>query len=365
MKKKMIISVFILLLSLVLVSGCVEEIFVENGTTYQEHPTKISYTISYGYSLKCSGNGDFRLMYDCDTPEVLKGQAALVEVLNDEYEDVTLATFNDMKSWNLSKDSCNDLELGITANVVAESFVISDLTGSNALTIEEIGDNYPSYVSQYCKAQSNDTKTFIDPDNLLIRNKADEIFTKAGTNNSFLVAKEIFSWLKENTEYQIHASGDNNVQSCDVTFEEKTGDCDDLSFLYISLCRSLNIPARFIRGFLIEENLAIAHAWVEVFVGGDVGNNGWIPVECAGTATGSDKIESEINQNFGLESAGHLRLFVDDGSDESMKVSLSGIKYIVDSSLTITNPISFSTVTNYQILEEKELNIKDGIRSYQ
>lgn len=365
MKNKKIIPIFILLFSLVLVSGCIEQIFVENGTTYEKQPTKISYTISYGYSLKCSGMGDFNLMYDCDTPEVLNGQATIIEVLNPEYENITLASFNDMKSWNLSKNSCTDLELGITASVIAESFVVSDLNGDDALTIEEIQNHYPLYVSQYCNAQSNDTRIFIDPDSTIIKNKANQILNTAGTNNSFLAAKQIFIWLKENTEYSIHLPGDNNVQTCDVTLEKKTGDCDDLSFLYIALCRAVNIPARFVRGFLIEDLEAVAHAWAEVFVGGNIGNNGWVSVECAGTAVGESKIESEINQNFGIESVGHLRLFVDDGSNESMKISLSGIRYIAASSLLINTPVSFSTVTNYQILEQKSLNIKDDIRTYQ
>ena len=105
MKNKKIIPIFILLISLVFVSGCLEKILEETGVTYQEQPTKISYTISYGYSLECSGMGDFNLMYDCDTPEVLNGQATIIEVLNPEYEDITLASFNDMKSWNISKDN--------------------------------------------------------------------------------------------------------------------------------------------------------------------------------------------------------------------------------------------------------------------
>ena len=365
MKNKKIIPIFILLLSLVLISGCIEQIFENTVTEYEEQPTKLSYTISYGYSLKCSGNGDFNLEYDCDTPEILNGQVTITKVLNSEYEDITLASFNDMKRWNISKNSCNDLDLGITANVIAESFVVNDLNGGNALIINELENLYPSYISQYCNSQSNDTKTFIDPDNSLIKNRANQILSDAGTNNSFLVAKQIFVWLKENTEYTTHQEGDNNVQTCVVTIEEKNGDCDDLSFLYISLCRSLRIPSRFIRGFLIEEGQAIPHAWAEVFVGGNIGNNGWVPVECAGNAAGDSKIESEINQNFGIESAGHLRLFVDDGSDESLKISLSGIKYIASSSLSITTPVSFSTVTNYQVLEQKSLNIKDNIRTYQ
>jgi len=359
MKNKKLIWIFILFLCLALVSGCVEKV-----TTYEKHATKISYTISYGYRLKCTGDGEFNLMYDCDIPEALNGQATIIDVLSSEYANITLAD-NPMKSWNLSKNSCTDLELGITASVIAESFMVSDLSGENALSIENIQKQYPSLVAQYCNAQSNETKIFINPDDLLIKNKANEILNNAGTNNSFLVAKEIFSWLKENTDYKIHTADDNILQTCDSTFNKKTGDCDDLSLLYISLCRAVNIPARFIRGFLVEENQATAHAWAEVFVGGNIGDNGWIPVECAGTAEGADKIQVEINQNFGVEDAAHLRLFKDDGSNESLRISISGIQYSAETSISIESITSFSTVTNYNVLEQKTLNIKDNVRQYQ
>ncbi len=107
----------------------------------------------------------------------------------------------------------------------------------------------------------------------------------AETNNSFLLAKTLFVWLKENIQYQTHPN-DEGVRPAAVTLHNKVGDCDDLSFLYVSLCRVLGIPARFIRGYLLTgyDNgtaIATAHAWVEVFVGGSVGHNGWIPVECA------------------------------------------------------------------------------------
>lgn len=363
MKNKKIIPIFILFFSIALVSGCIEQIFSNNGVTYEENPTKISYTITYGYNIECSGNGDFNLMYDCDIPELINEQVTNIGVLSEEYENITLATFNDMKSWNISTKSCKNMQLGLTANVTAEVFYESDISGSSAWTIDQlITEN--NMVSRYCHKQGNETVVFINPEDKNILSIAQEIKEDSGTNNSFIIAKEIFKWLKEETTYTIH-SNYNSVQTCISTFENKTGDCDDLSFLYISLCRAVKIPARFIRGFLIEENNGIPHAWAEVYVGEkSIGNNGWIPVECAGTSTGPNKLVAEVNQNFGMESAHHLRLFIDDGTNESIKVSLSGIKYVADSSLLIGDLDSFSTVTNYQELEQKSLNIKDDTRTY-
>jgi transglutaminase-like putative cysteine protease len=192
------------------------------------------------------------------------------------------------------------------------------------------------------------------------------VFLNAQTNNSFTLAKLLFSWLKRNIQYQTHPD-ETAVRPAAVTLQTKHGDCDDLSFLYISLCRALGIPARFIRGYLLTENAngavtATAHAWVEVFVGGSDSHNGWIPIECACV---SSSIDIDIHQNFGVESAFHLRLFIDDGSNESLATSLTGISYVIrDPSLTI-NLQSFAEVQKYTILESRKLLITESnIRYY-
>jgi len=156
------------------------------------------------------------------------------------------------------------------------------------------------------------------------------------------------------------------VQPASETMQLGTGDCDDLSFLYISLCRSLGIPARFIRGYLVEETdgtvSAVAHAWTEVFVGGNIGNQGWIPVECA---CPSENMEVQVNQNFGVESVGHLRLFKDDGSNESMDASISGPMARYDAGMEV-EMTAFVEIYNYIVLESKELTVdKNGNRAYE
>jgi len=367
MNKKTIFVITVLVFLLMVFTGCFDIFTTDDGTTtYQSHPTKISCTLTYGYWVNCTGSGNYDINYDCDVPEVINGQRSSLVVHDSEYTDVTVASFNAMKRWNISSNENVDYKLGISANVVSESFIVSDLKGSNALSIQDISSEHPDIVDQYCNAQSNDTTTFIDPDFPAIKTKAAEIYNDAGTDNSFLVAKELFVWLKQQTSYQMH-SGNNNVQQSSFTMQCKTGDCDDLSFLYISLCRSLDIPARFIRGFLVEKANGVLevtpHAWAEVFVGGSVGQNGWIPVECAGTA---DDIEIEINQNFGVETANHIRLFKDDGTNESLIASLSGLSYIRYGNNRDIDSESIAEAKNFVVLQSKELVInKNGNRRYQ
>jgi transglutaminase-like putative cysteine protease len=98
---------------------------------------------------------------------------------------------------------------------------------------------------------------------------------------------------------------------------------------------------------------ATAHAWTEVFVGESIGNDGWIPVECACCA---NSIQIDINQNFGVENALHLRLFVDEGSNESLDISLTGISYtIYNPNMHIEPPQAFAEIENYQELNTQKL----------
>ena len=350
-------------MSILITSGCTEIVF-DDSTRYETYPTSIEYTIRYGYNVSITGTGTYSIHFACDTPKVLLGGSPSVTLLYPSAYQETLFGENTRIIWDINGSSAGLYTLGMTASVVAQSFLVSDLSGVTALTPEQISSQYPRLVAQYCGAQSLDGIRYIDPDHSFIRNTASRIRNQSESTNAFVLAQALFVWLKQNTEYRIHES-ESVVQPAPETYTLRTGDCDDLSFLYISLCRSLGIPARFIRGYLIDSlgdsASAGPHAWVEVFVGGGIGYNGWMPVECAGVAG----IQAEIHQNFGVENAFHLRLFVDEGSNESLDLSLSGISWMYSSSIAITAD-AFTEISEYSEVESKQLVItKNHQRSYE
>jgi transglutaminase-like putative cysteine protease len=344
-------------------SGC-DAIFPP--TIYESTPTKVRYDISYGYLVNSTGTGRYELVYWCNIPEVLVGTTSYHLLYNQEYQVKTLVN-NTFINWNISGKDEQTYELGLMGGVECESYLVADLNGENAFTIEEIKEMYPEIVNKYSQLQANETLRFIDPYDSNIITITETIHSNAKTNNTFLLAKSLFVWLKENIQYQSHPNNE-GVQSAATTLRNKVGDCDDLSFLYISLCRALDIPARFIRGYLLTSykngtTVATAHAWAEVFVGGFVGHKGWIPVECACCTT---SIETDINQNFGVENALHLRLFTDDGSNESLASVLSGISYITYGLNRTIEFHLFAEIRNYQELESKKLVItRQNTRYYE
>ena len=367
MNRNIIVAGLVLVLFiLTTTSGCLEYFSFDDGAiTYETHPTNVRYDIQYGYRVTCGGTGNYEITYDCDIPELLLGTISPYDILyRYDYEE-TIIVNNDFISWNISGDNSATYELGTSTSVQAEAFLVSDLNGNGAATLQEIKTTYLNIYNKYCNEQSVENTKYIDPDDSYIASAAHNMLNQTGSTNVFIVAKELFIWLKENTAYNVHTD-DNSVQPARTTYLLKTGDCDDLSFLYISLCRSVGIPARFIRGFLVEGNdsvaSAVAHAWVEVFVGGEIGDNGWIPVECACPSKDNDV---QVHQNFGIESAGHLRLFKDDGSNESLNVSISGPRVKYDTSIEI-DMTPFIEIDNYLTLKSESLVIdKEGIRTYE
>ena len=359
-KKFHIIFVFLIILSLQFYSGCMD--FYQNAAIYESHPTKINYNINYGYYINTSGEGKFTVFYECNLPEILKGTINAEPLNQNSYQIVSVVN-NSLIRWNDSNSGTCNLIYGVTANITAESYLVSSLEGKQALSLKDIKIDNNDIYNKYCKKQIYKNISFIDPEDSNIKSIALTVLDSANSSNSFTIAKKLFIWLKENTIYQIHHEN-NSVQSAAYTSMKGSGDCDDLSFLYISLCRSVGIPARLISGFLIEENngviSSVGHAWVEIFVGPQITSNGWMPVECSCSAD----IKTELNQNFGVENVYHLRLFEDDGSDESLKIYMSGPGLEYDKNLEIDME-SFVKITRYSVIERSELIVDIiGNRSY-
>jgi len=203
-KNSAIIASFVLILLILSTSGCMDYFNTsDGGIIYESHPTKIRYNIRYGYWINCSGNGKYVIDYDCDEPEILIGGASSELLYSSDYKNKPLAN-NTVVNWNISGTNNNNYKLGIAANVTVESFLVSDLSGDGALSLQEIKTNYPIIFNQYCHEQSANGTVYIDPNNVDIKSTAQDISDQTDNNNSFILAKELFIWLKQNTDYQIH-----------------------------------------------------------------------------------------------------------------------------------------------------------------
>ena len=92
------------------------------------------------------------------------------------------------------------------------------------------------------------------------------------------ICKEVASAIKNEMEYKI---GETHVQTtAEQSFRKKIGVCQDFTHIFLACLRQLNIPARYVSGYLrMDENKIqnATHAWAEVFIN----DLGWIGFDIA------------------------------------------------------------------------------------
>ena len=112
----------------------------------------------------------------------------------------------------------------------------------------------------------------INSNNELIRIKAKNI---AGNNkNIYEISLDIAKFVKENVEYDLSYAGQNKDSVW--VLQNKKGVCSEFTSLFVALCRSLGIPARYVSGVVYSniEDKFREHAWAEIYDGYQ-----WIPFD--------------------------------------------------------------------------------------
>ncbi len=192
-------------------------------------------------------------------------------------ENDTLQTINSLKTYSNPKANINFVDNEFVYrwdNPNTNNFnfgLEAKLTTTNALVIIDNKVDFPlkDVVSNYLKP----TK-FIDitPE---IKDKASEL--AYGEDDLYIVAFKIGDWVRNNIDYNLSTLTAEVVQKSSWVLENKQGVCDELTNLFISMMRSLGIPARFVSG-LAYTNLGHtwgSHGWAEVYFP----DKGWVPFD--------------------------------------------------------------------------------------
>jgi transglutaminase-like putative cysteine protease len=78
-----------------------------------------------------------------------------------------------------------------------------------------------------------------------------------------------------------YESGSTDISTtADAVLAGRRGVCQDFAHLLIALCRSLGLPARYVSGYLFDQDkppdaILASHAWAEVFLDG----RGWLGLD--------------------------------------------------------------------------------------
>lgn len=79
----------------------------------------------------------------------------------------------------------------------------------------------------------------------------------------------IFDWVRENIEYQ-----EGSLKGAVTALRDGNGDCEELTSLFIALCRASNIPARTV--------WVPGHCYPEFYLQDEQGRGQWLPCQVAG-----------------------------------------------------------------------------------
>jgi len=82
----------------------------------------------------------------------------------------------------------------------------------------------------------------------------------------------IYRWVRENVRYEF----DETIRSCVQALERGVGDCEEMSSLFIAICRASGVPARAV--------WIPGHTYPEFMLEGPDGKRHWYPCQAAGEA---------------------------------------------------------------------------------
>ena len=172
--------------------------------------------------------------------------------------------------------------------VVENTYKITDHTDDKELQVSQLPADFLQYLypSRYCQS---------DKLSRLANNKFGKI------ENPYAQVIAITEWIYKHIGY---LSGSTNSQtSAFDTVTEQVGVCRDFAHLAITLCRAVNIPARYFSGYAFKLDPPDFHGCFEAYLGG-----AWVIFDATRLAplnglvriaTGRDATDTAISTIFG------------------------------------------------------------------
>jgi hypothetical protein len=109
---------------------------------------------------------------------------------------------------------------------------------------------------------------YIETEHFLIKKVAKEI-RESQPANAWEHVERIYDWVRDNIEYR-----NGPLRSTTQAMEDKAGDCEEMTGIFVAICRASNIPARCV---WIPE-----HCYPEFYLEDEKGEGHWFPCQVAG-----------------------------------------------------------------------------------
>ncbi len=110
---------------------------------------------------------------------------------------------------------------------------------------------------------------YIDSEDPVIVHAAQQV--TQGLPGGWEQAEAIFDWVREKIEYRF----DEKIKSSRQALDDGFGDCEEMTSLFIAMCRAVGIPARAV--------WVPGHCYPEFYLEDASGQGHWYPCQAAGT----------------------------------------------------------------------------------
>jgi hypothetical protein len=211
----------------------------------------------------------------------LRGVVATTSVLTDWPEQQVRVLKEDVSpgariSYRMVDDAVKEMTLRISSLASggrAQGIVTYEIERSWQLPPEETG----IYTIPDARRLDRDLRVFLGPSphiestDAQIRALAREI--GADETTAWDRVEAIYDWVRDKIEFV----DDTNlpVKDTTATLRDGVGDCDEMSSLFIAICRAAGVPARTVR--------VPGHCYPEFYLQDDEGKGHWFPCQAGGT----------------------------------------------------------------------------------
>ena len=286
-------------------------------------------------------DGSFKLIKEGNNPKITELSTNLTffprQEINQDVLSITLKSnpeaktnFNiDNVGYNWFNPNLGDYTFGLESETQVRNAIVP-INNKIRFPIENV-DTYYTKPTEFIDLNDD------------IKNQALEL--AQGENDLYQVTFDIAKWVENNIQYNLSTLTSNAVQKSSWVLKNKEGVCDELTNLFISMVRSLGIPARFVSG-MAYTNLNHEfgpHAWAEVYFP----DKGWVPFDIT-------------YGQFGWIDPTHVKLKTNiDSGDASIRYTWKA--YNVKFDTTKVNPKANIIKLGNKIAPPSELKVKSLI----
>lgn len=229
-------------------------------------------TMPMQFGMRFFSNDNFCSNMHATIPFPLNWPEQKVTVLNSEIPQGVLWAFRDLpigaKQQALARQLVMDIaslgpnnKLDLVVHVeIEKSFINAPADPTVFVIPKKIGNELRFFVGK--------GSPYIDHELGEVRKVAKQIAID-NPDNAWTQVERLYDWVRDNVEYR-----KGKIRHMKDTLKDKKGDCEEMTGLFVALCRASNIPARCV---WIPE-----HCYPEFYLEDPQGNGHWFPCQVAG-----------------------------------------------------------------------------------